>query len=29
MILTDNQRFFVHVLWIVTKEKIKYFISRL
>lgn len=29
MILNDNQIFFLHVLWIVTKEKIKYLISRL
>lgn len=29
MIFNDNQRFFVHVLWVMTKEKIKYLISRL
>jgi len=29
MILNDNQCFFLHVLWIVAKEKVKYFISRL
>lgn len=29
MILNDNQRFFVHVLWVVTKEKIKCHINSL
>ena len=28
MILNDNQCFFLHVLWVLTKEKIKFFFKN-
>jgi len=29
MILNNNQRFFLYILWVMTKEKVKYIIIRL
>ncbi len=29
MILNNNQRFFLYTLWVVSKAKVKYIISRL
>ena len=29
MILNNKQRFFLYILWVMTKEKVKYIISRL